>query len=85
MKPSTDPRVQHIQRHIHGESALGAEDVTPADKLCVLRVCAVPVVLRQEEDQYVLLGEVYVPLNMHGEGIWAAEAGEEKYEDFWIK
>ncbi|KAF2809773.1 HET-domain-containing protein [Mytilinidion resinicola] len=84
MKPSTDPEVRHFQGQIHGESGLGPEDVAPGDKLCVLRGCTVPVVLRQEGDQYILLGEAYVPRIMRGEAIRAAEAGEEEYEDFWI-
>jgi len=83
MKPSTDPIVRHMQGQIHGESGLGPEDVAPGDKLCVLRGCPVPVVLRQEQDQYIILGEAYVPLAMHGEAVLAA--GEEEYEDFWIR
>jgi hypothetical protein len=83
MKPSTDPIVRHIRGQIHGETGLGPEDVAPGDKLCVLRGCTVPVLLRQEQDQYIILGEAYVPLAMHGEAVRAA--GEEEYEDFWIR
>ena len=83
MKPSTDPEIRHIQRQIHGESGLGPEDVAPGDKLCVLQGCTVPVVLRQKEGQYILLGEAYVPLTMHGEAVQATS--EEEYEDFWIR
>ncbi|KAE8442775.1 hypothetical protein EG329_002863 [Mollisiaceae sp. DMI_Dod_QoI] len=83
MNPSTDPIVRHIQGQIDGETGLGPEDVAPGDKLCVLRGCSVPVVLRQEQDQYIILGEAYVPRAMCGEAILAA--GEEEYEDFWIR
>ncbi|KAF2502557.1 hypothetical protein BU16DRAFT_12371 [Lophium mytilinum] len=85
MKPSPNPEVRYIQGHIHGECGLGPEDVAPGDKLCVLRGCTVPVVLRQEGDQYILLGEAYVPRTMRGEAVRAVEAGEEEYEDFWIR
>ncbi|KAF2464388.1 uncharacterized protein BDR25DRAFT_271850 [Lindgomyces ingoldianus] len=85
VKLSTDPKVRLIEGHIHGESGLGPVDVMPGDKLCVLRGCTVPVVLRPEEGQYILLGEAYVPRAMHGEAVRAVETGEEEYEDFWIR
>lgn len=83
LNPSPDPIVRQIQGHIHGESGIGPEDVEPGDKLCVLRGCPVPVVLRQVQDQYIILGEAHAPLLMHGEAVQAA--GEREYEDFWIR
>lgn len=83
MKPSTYPSARYVQGQIYGESGIGPEDVEPEDVLCVLQGCAVPVVLRQVQDEYTILGEAYVSLLMHGEAVLAAK--EEDFEGFCLR
>jgi len=54
------------------------------DIVCVLLGCRFPVVLRRQEDHYVLIGEAYIDEYMNGEGMVGLRDGEFGLETFEI-
>ncbi len=54
------------------------------DILCILLGCRFPVVLRPEEDYYVLVGEAYVDGWMEGQGMVALQEGRFSLRNFEI-
>lgn len=64
-----------------GLAPLGAQE---GDVLCVLLGCRYPVILRQQGDRYILVGEAYVDGIMFGEMMKQCDAGEYRLQDFEI-
>lgn len=54
------------------------------DVVCVLLGCSYPVILRSEDDHYVLIGEAYIDDFMNGNAIDGLESGELVLEIFEI-
>ncbi|KAK0119427.1 hypothetical protein ONS95_010879 [Cadophora gregata] len=62
----------------------GPGEASPGDLVCVLLGCDVPMILRQEGDHFILIGECYVEGMMHGEMIDAVNAGTLEMVEFLL-
>jgi Heterokaryon incompatibility protein (HET) len=67
-----------------GFVGLGPWNTTKGDIICVLLGCRSPVVLRKENEHYVLIGEAYIEGFMNGEAMDALRDGEFVLETFEI-
>jgi hypothetical protein len=54
------------------------------DLICILFGCSVPVILRKEENDYILIGESYVDGFMHGEAMKGFENGTFPLQEFCL-
>ncbi|PVH73904.1 hypothetical protein DL98DRAFT_430462 [Cadophora sp. DSE1049] len=63
----------------------GPDATLPGDLVCVLLGCDVPMILRQEDDHFILIGECYIEGMMHGDMIDALNAGTEEVVDFMLR
>jgi hypothetical protein len=52
---------------------LGPQDTKVDDYVCILHGCSVPVILRQEEDYWLLIGECFVYSLMDGEAMGVSQ------------
>jgi Heterokaryon incompatibility protein (HET) len=64
-----------------GYIGLGSSESRPNDKVCVLRGCTVPLVIRQSGSMHKIVGESYVYGMMQGEMLNAAESGTLRMEE----
>lgn len=70
----------------NGYVGLGpADSLRERDKICVIPGCHVPLVIRQVEDHYVLIGDCYVYGMMNGEMVYEAEQGTLNLERIILK
>ena len=59
-------------------------ETAQGDFLCVLLGCNLPVVLRRQDEHYVLIGEAYVPGYMQGEAMASIKEGKRQTKIFTI-
>lgn len=67
-----------------GYMGLGPRRIKKGDVLCILLGCNVPLVLRKQDQHYILVGECYVSGIMNGEALQQTPNGVAKFEDITI-
>ncbi len=87
------PMVASLDNRMHGRRFFTSGDLimglAPAqgevgDRICLLMGCAHPVLLRQKDDKYMLVGEVYVHGYMEGEAVTSLQNGSMTLEKISI-
>ncbi len=68
----------------NGYCGLVPDHAELGDLICVLFGCDVPVVLRQEDDHFIFIGECYIRGLMHGEAIKSLLRGDVESKQFEI-
>jgi hypothetical protein len=63
---------------------LGPPRTQPNDIICILLGCSVPIILRQDGRNFMLLGESYTHSLMHGEVLKGVETGLFSLQEFRI-
>ena len=63
-----------------GYIGLGPPGTMQGDRLCVLLGCALPLLIRQQGQQYRLVGQCYVYGMMHGEMVEEVKAGKRQLQ-----
>jgi hypothetical protein len=68
-----------------GYIGLGPAKVQNGDLMCILYGCSVPIILRQEDDHFLFVGEAYVHGAMYGEIMHSLEIGKAAEREFIIR
>jgi hypothetical protein len=63
----------------------GWNTMKKGDIVCIIFGCDVPLVVRQANDHFVLVGDCYVEGNMNGEAMDLLELGKVKEETFSLR
>jgi hypothetical protein len=68
-----------------GYIGLGPAKVQKGDLMCILYGSSVPIILRQEDDHFLFVGEAYVHGAMYGEVMHSLEIGKAAEREFIIR
>jgi len=66
----------------HGFTGIGAPNVQKGDKICVLLGCDIPLIIRQVNNHYVVVGDCFVYGIMKGEAMKDIEESKLDLETF---